>query len=225
MERRIERRAEPVERGGKDLQRLQALLSAFKAPKEKKLVLDKRAAETGAELFAIERGRQGAQFCRNVVAPPVEEAFTVNVVGARASDHVNGASRGQLGGEIETGLANLEFTNGNLRNVLRGGADGFVADVHAVHLNASGAAEVARERDGRETVFCGIEVGAILNLYAGLELREVEEVAAIDRQRFDLLTGEHTLNGGLFFVDGNGGRFDRHDGFSEPTSSDSCRRR
>ena len=94
------------------------------------------------------------------------------------------------------------------RDVLGGGADGFIADVQAVDFNAGGAPEAAAEGDGRKTVLGGIEVAAILDLHAGFELGEIEEVAAVDGKVLDLLRGQDSLHGGLFGVHLNFGSLD-----------------
>ena len=47
----------------------------------------------------------------------------------------------------------------------------------------------------------GIEVGAVLDLHPGLKLRQVEEVAAVDRQILDLTGGQHALHRGLLGID------------------------
>ena len=65
-------------------------------------------------------------------------------------------------------------------------------NVHAVHLNAGAAAETAAERNRGETVLGRVEVSAVLNLNARLELSQIQEVASIDRQIFDLLGGQRT---------------------------------
>jgi hypothetical protein len=48
-------------------------------------------------------------------------------------------------------------------------------------------ASLSPTETGREPNFCGIEIVAILDLYARFELREVEEVSAIHRQVLNLL--------------------------------------
>ena len=83
---------------------------------------------------------------------------------------------------------------------MRGGANVFVANIDTVNLDASGPSESATERNGRETVFRGIESSAVLDLNSRLKLRQVEEVAPIDRKVLDLLGREHTLDRGLFRV-------------------------
>ena len=94
--------------------------------------------------------------------------------------------RMSAGGEIERRLADLEFLNGALRNVLSGGADGLVAGIDAINLDAGGATETATEGDRGESFLGGIDVAAVLDLNAGLELGEIEEVAAVDGKVLDL---------------------------------------
>ncbi len=101
------------------------------------------------------------------------------------------------------GLLDLKFLDGAFGDVLGGGADGFIADVEAVHLDAGGAAEAAAEGDGREPVLGGIEVAAVLDLHSGFELCEIEEISSVDGQVFNLLAGQDPLHGGLLGIDLN----------------------
>ena len=103
-------------------------------------------------------------------------------VRARFGGHVHCAGRRQIGGNIETGLADLEFVDRAGWYVGGRGAHGFVADINAVNVDAGGAAEAAAERDRRVASLGRVKVLTVLNLNAGLELREVEEVAPVDRQ-------------------------------------------
>ena len=122
-------------------------------------------------------------------------------VGSGAGGDVHRAGRSELVRKIERGLADLKFVDRAGRNIFGGGADGFVADVHAVHFDARGASEAAADGNRREADFGGIEIGAILNLHARFELREIEEVAAVHRQVFDLFLVQDALHAGLFGID------------------------
>ena len=94
----------------------------------------------------------------------------MNLIGAGEGGDVDGAGRSELGSEIEVGLGDLEFLDGVDRHVLRGGADGLIGDVEAVHFDAGGAAETSPEGNRGKALFGGIEVAAILDLNAGFEL-------------------------------------------------------
>src|SRR5580692_11854292 len=100
---------------------------------------------------------------------------------------VYGARRSQLGGHVQTRLADLKFLDGARGNVGRGRSHSFIGNVHAINLDAGGAAEAASERDRRVTGFGGVEVLTILNLHARLKLGQIKEVATIYRQVGDLI--------------------------------------
>ncbi len=95
----------------------------------------------------------------------------------------------------------LEFINGAGRNVSSGGADGLVADVNSVHVNAGGSAETAAERNRRVTGLGGIEILTVLNLHAGFKLRQIQEVAAVHRQVRNLIRVQDALHLSLLGVD------------------------
>ena len=88
-------------------------------------------------------------------------------------------------------------------NVGRGRSYSFIGDVHAINLDAGGAAEAASERDRRVAGFGGVEVLTILNLHARLKLGQIKEVATIHRQVGDLIFRDHALNGWLLGVHRN----------------------
>ena len=113
---------------------------------------------------------------------------------------VNCAGRSQVLRKIERGLAELKFINRAGGNVGSCRTHSFIADIHAIDVDARGASETSAERNRRITRFRRIEILTILNLYAGLELSEIEEVAAIDRQILNLGRGQNTLHGSLLRV-------------------------
>jgi len=98
-------------------------------------------------------------------------------------------------------LLDLKLLDRALRDVLGGGTDGFIADVEAVHFDASGATEAPAEGDGRKTVLGGVEVAAVLDLHSGFKLCQIEEIPSIDGQVLDLLAGQNALHGDLLGVD------------------------
>ena len=59
-------------------------------------------------------------------------------------------------------------------------------NVRAIHLNARRASEAPAKRDGLIADLGRVEVGSILDLHTRLKLRQIEEVATVDRQTFDL---------------------------------------
>ncbi len=128
------------------------------------------------------------------------EGFAVQRVRAGLRGDVYRSGRSHILREIQGGLADLEFVDRAGRNVRGGRAHSLVADVHAIHVDARRAAEAAAERNRGVTAFGGIEVLSVLNLDAGFELREIKEVASIDRKVLDLRGGEHALHRGLLGV-------------------------
>ncbi len=125
----------------------------------------------------------------------------MNSVRSGFRGHVDRTRRGKFGRHIQARLSDLKFLDSAGGNVGGSGADGFVRDVNTIYFDTCRAAVTAAERDGGVTCLGGIEVLAILNLYAGFELREVKEVATIHRQVFDLAGGQNTLHRCLFGVD------------------------
>ncbi len=92
----------------------------------------------------------------------------------------------------------MKFLNGGLGDVLGRGAHILVGDIQTVEFDAGGAAVAATERDGFKAVLGGVEIGSVLDLYSGLELRQIKEVSAVDRQIGNLLLGQNSGNlGGL----------------------------
>src|SRR5208337_179586 len=67
-------------------------------------------------------------------------------------------------------------------------------------LDAGRAAEASAKGNGLVADLGRIEVASILNLHARLKLRQIEEVAAIDRQILDLGCGQNALHRRLLRV-------------------------
>src|SRR5207248_7130139 len=118
------------------------------------------------------------------------KSIAVVSVSSRLRDHAHGTRRRQLCREVERGLAHLKFADRACGNVLRSRADGLVADVDAIHFNSSSAAKSAAERDRRKPVLGRVEIPAVLNLYAGFQLGEIQEVTAAGWKVFDVLAGQ-----------------------------------
>ncbi len=97
----------------------------------------------------------------------------------------------------------LELADGAFRHVEDKRSDGFVRDVLAVNKNTCGAAIRAVDAESGVARLSGIEGLAGLEDDAGLNLRDVENVAAVNRKRFDLLGGDNAGHAGLFGVDLN----------------------
>src|SRR5262249_32248283 len=93
--------------------------------------------------------------------------------------------------KVQRRLAQLELLQRAIGNVGRRGANRFVADIHAVHVDARSTAEAPSEGNRGIANFGGIKVLTVLNLDARLQLRQVQEVAPIDWEVFDLLRRQH----------------------------------
>ena len=63
----------------------------------------------------------------------------------------------------------------------------------------------------KRTLFCGVKIAAILNLYSRFELRQVQEVTAIDWQILDLISSDNTLNRRLLRIHVHFGTFNGND--------------
>src|SRR5579862_2182067 len=131
------------------------------------------------------------------------ETFPVKIVRAGLRGYVDRAGRGEVVRKIQAGLSELKFGDRAGRNARGSGADVFIADVHSIHRDSRAAAESASERNRRKPSLGGIEVAAILDLDARLELCEIEEVASIHRQIFNLLSGQASRHLGLIRIDGH----------------------
>src|SRR5271166_4870267 len=127
--------------------------------------------------------------------------FPMKLVAAGSGDYIHRARGSQIVREIEVRLAELKFLDAAGRNVSSSRSDRFIGDVDAVHRNARRAPEASAEGNGRIADLGRIEVGAVLNLHARLELCEVQEVAPVDGQIVDLLGADHALHNRLLRVD------------------------
>src|SRR5208282_2927331 len=117
-----------------------------------------------------------------------ERAVRFAVIGVRARfrGHVDRARGSQVVGKIERRLRQRKFLDGAGRNVFRRRAYGLIADVDSIDVDARRAAEAPAKRDRGISDFGRIEILTVLNLYAGFKLGEIEEVASIDREVFNL---------------------------------------
>ena len=83
---------------------------------------------------------------------------------------------------------------------MRGRTDSLIADIDTVERDASSAAITSPERYGRKTVLRRIEIASVLNLHAGLELRQIKKVASIKRKVLNLLCSQNSLDRRLLGV-------------------------
>src|SRR5579863_70928 len=180
----------------------QILLGPLGVEEKKQLVFQDRSAKATAKLIALKRivGAAGQVGIQRLIAERIV-ALAVISVAARFRGYVDRSGRSELGGKIERRLLDLKFLDRARRNVLRGCAHGFVADVEPVHFDAGGASETPAKRNGRKTVLGGVEVPAVLDLDSRLQLGEVKKVSSVDRQVLDLLGGKNSLHGGLLGID------------------------
>src|SRR5690349_13636789 len=118
----------------------------------------------------------------------------MNLVTAGASDDVNRAAGSQVCTRIQARTADLEFLNRFVREICCGGTDGFVGYINAVHLNTRGASAAPADRNADKLVFRRIEISAVARLHSGLQLREVEEVPAVERKVVDLFRGDDAVD-------------------------------
>src|SRR5262249_6246272 len=142
----------------------QALLGALEGAVIEEFVLLDRAAQACTVLLAIEDRRGIADLRRSSVSAIVKEALPVDFVGAGTCGYIHRTGRGELGGEVEAGLADLEFLDRVDRDVLSRGAYCFIGNIQAVYFNASRASEAATEGNRGEALLRRIEVSAVLNL-------------------------------------------------------------
>ena len=129
------------------------------------------------------------------------ETLAMKIVRAGLRGNVHRAGRGEVVRKIQAGLSELKFGDRAGRNARGGGADVFIADVHSIHRDSRAAAESPAERNRGKPSLRRIEVAAILNLDARLELREIEEVASIHRQILNLLSGQAARHLSLVRID------------------------
>src|SRR5215813_12737053 len=121
------------------------LISFLIAAEPEQPVLDRRAAQAEAVLFAAEiRLRRSEVRPRGeVVVAPEEETAAMKPVAAAFGDDVDRAGSAQAGGGVRRRSRNLKLLDRLLRYVERGGADMLVHDVHAVNRDAGLAAAAA----------------------------------------------------------------------------------
>ena len=74
--------------------------------------------------------------------------------------------------------------------------------IDAVNGDARFAAVAAADRDAGVAALGGVERTAFLNLDAGLQLRELEVIASVERQLLDLFEVDDAADRGLRGVDG-----------------------
>ena len=188
------------------------LLNPFYIGKEEQLVLDDRTANIAAELIALKRqvcaaggsGKPGTVVLEVVKQLPVKRVRT----GARSNQYL---SRGRyLTGHVLSRTIELEFIDRPGRRVEDRRADRFIGNVLTVQQNAGGAAGDTVQRNSRITGLGWIKTLSTLQDDARLNLRDVENVAPIDGQSFNLLTSHHAGNTGLVGVDLQRARVDLH---------------
>ncbi len=97
-------------------------------------------------------------------------------------------------------MTDLKFINRAGRNISGCSTDRLVADVNAVYVNTGSTAETAAKRNRGVTGLRRVEILTVLNLNAGLELGEVQEVAPIHRQIRNLGRVEDSLHLSLLGV-------------------------
>src|SRR2546428_7206922 len=103
----------------------------------------------------------------------------MELIGSALRRYVDGAGRGQLGGEIKLGLAYLKFLNSALRDILGRGANRFIAHIHAIQLDARGAPETATHGNPDKAGLGGMKITAVLDLNPGFKLCQFQEVAPV----------------------------------------------
>src|SRR5262249_10068426 len=96
-------------------------------------------------------------------------------------DDVDRAGCADAGGSVGGRGRNLEFLNRLLRNVERGCADVFVYRIDAINGDAGFASVAAADGNAGITALSRIESAPFLNLDAGLQPRQFEVVAPIER--------------------------------------------
>src|ERR1700758_3533662 len=178
------------------------LQSVFTINKEEQLVFQDGSAHVAAVLAALElRIRRKAGSLRAVAKK--SKTLSVKIVRAGFCGHVHRAGRSEVVRKIQAGLCELKFGDRTRRNACGGGANVFIANVHSIHRDSRAAAESPSKRNRRKSGLGRVEVAAVLNLDARLELCEIEEVASIHRQIFNLLSGQASRHLGLIRIDGH----------------------
>jgi len=178
------------------------LLDAFAFGEEEEFVLENRAAHCAAELVALEgrvhglgRGKAGAVILEDV------KGFAVEIIGAGVGGDQHLTGRGQLARGILRGVVDLELADGILRDVEDRRADILIGDVLAIEQDTGGAAGEAVDGQRRISGLGRIEAVAVLQHHARLKLRQIEEVAAIDRKCVDLFGADDARDASLIRVD------------------------
>jgi hypothetical protein len=175
------------------------LLQPLAIRKEEQLILHKRPTQTSAEVVAlIVRVLSAGKFAIKALSRNRLKRIAVHGVGARFRNNVHGTGGSQLGRQIQSRLAQLKFIDRARGDVLRRRST--VSSLISIPSSAMRAVRpiAAAKRNRRKTILSRIEVATVLNLHARLKLREIEKVAATERQGFDLLTGQNTLHRWLF---------------------------
>ena len=124
----------------------QVLLGVLSVDEEEKFVLNNGAAKVAPKLIALEIvvGSARKIGVERLIAKIIVSLAVVRVR-TRLGGDIHGTGGSQFSREIERGLLNLKFLNRAFRNVLRGRAYGFIADVEAVDFNARGPSEASAE--------------------------------------------------------------------------------
>src|SRR5579864_915316 len=178
------------------------LQSVLTINKEEQLVFQDRSAHVSTILAALEGGTR--RKCSGLTAVAEKaKTLSVKIVRAGLRGHVHRAGRGEVIRKIQAGLCELKFGDRAGRNACGGRRIVFIAHVHSIHCDSRAAAEAAPERNRRKSGLGRIEVAAVLNLDARLELCEIEEVASIHRQIFNLLGGQASRHLSLIRIDGH----------------------
>lgn len=205
---RIERRL--VRGEGREVGRAEAdrgvLLGLLHVAEEEQPILQGRAAEVASELVPMEvrlRGREAGAGGHSR-ASVEEEGAAVQLVAPALGDDVDGAGGAQPGGGIRGRDRDLELLDAVLRDVDGGGADVLVDGIHTVDRDPRLAPVAAAYRDPRVAALGRIEGAPLLDLHAGLELGQLQVVAAVEGQLVDLAKADHAADRGLGGVDGNG---------------------
>src|SRR5437867_9054304 len=163
------------------------LVVAFVAHEPEQAITHEGTTNVEACLLAVEGGGLLPDAGGERVVPPEEKCAAVHLVASALGHDVDGPTAGQTCGNIRGGAANLILLNGIRGNVLRHGAEVFVGDVQTVHRHTRGDARLARHAQHRVGALSGCRV----DLYAGFELAEVEEVAAVEWQLSKQLLGDN----------------------------------
>src|SRR5262245_15253671 len=127
----------------------------------------------------------------------------MKLIATGAGDDADRAARSQVRARIERRTADLELLNRFVGNVRRRGADVLVGDVHAVNLDARRTPHAPADGDADHLVLGRVEIAPVAHLHARFELRQVEEVAPVERQILYRLGRDHAVNRRTRRVDGS----------------------